>query len=60
MDTPESEDEKVRSWLAQQFHALGCHDREVAELLANGVDYHELERMIRDGCPRELAQKILL
>lgn len=33
---------------------------EIDLLIESGVDYHDLEKMLKNGCPKELAVKILL
>ena len=54
-----SDDVLVELWLLDQFARLGFDGDAIAALLAWGVDYREAERLVRAGCPLDLALRIL-
>ena len=53
--------EAVVAWRIEQLRGVG-YDRREARLLARRVDIdlHRAVDLLRDGCPHELALKILL
>lgn len=54
-----SEDVRVERWLVSQFVRLGADGDDAVLLVADGVDYHEVEALIDRGCDLELALEIL-
>lgn len=48
----------VMRWRTERLLALGYEFRRAASLATSEVDIHELERLIRRGCPRETAVRI--
>ncbi len=53
------EELQVARWRRKQLVALGL-DSDTADLLANGdTDWHQLEALLADGCPLELAVRIV-
>ncbi|MGH3084410.1 MAG: hypothetical protein ACRDNP_10215 [Gaiellaceae bacterium] len=48
----------VMRWRTERLLALGYELRLAASLAISGVDIHELERLIGNGCPRETAVRI--
>jgi hypothetical protein len=52
---------ELHLWRLRQFRSLGFDDDTARVLAAEGVDWHEAERLIRQrGCPLETATKILI
>jgi hypothetical protein len=55
------ETELVESWRAEQLGLAGYGAAAAAELaMRQDVDLHRAVEMLADGCPAELALKILL
>jgi hypothetical protein len=55
------ETELVEAWRAEQLELAGFGAAAAAELAARqDVDLHGAIELLRDGCPAELALKILL
>ena len=52
------EDTAVAEWRAGQLERLGV-SRLLARILAPDVDWHEVERLVKRGCPPELALAIV-
>lgn len=53
------EDElNVLRWRTERLLALGYDFRRAAFLAYSGIDIHELERLIRKGCPPATAERI--
>ena len=48
----------VLRWRTERLLALGYEFRRAALLAYSGVDIHELERLIRKGCPPATAERI--
>jgi hypothetical protein len=48
----------VLRWRTERLMALGYDFRNAAFLASSGVDIHELERLIRKGCPQATAERI--
>ena len=48
----------LHRWRLQQLVRLGIPDL-VAELVADSVDWHEIEELVGDGCSPELALDIV-
>jgi hypothetical protein len=46
-------------WVHDQFRRLGLSHEDAMLLTFERVDYHELERLLRRGCPKETAFEIL-
>jgi hypothetical protein len=53
----ESEELRVYSWRAEQLGRLGLSTM-IADAFANMVDWHEVARLVQNGCPPELALEI--
>jgi hypothetical protein len=53
----ESEEIRVNAWRVEQLAKLGLSTM-IADVVANVVDWHEVERLVRKGCPPELALEI--
>jgi hypothetical protein len=49
---------KVHAWRVTQLARLGVA-RPVAEAVADKVDWHEVAKLVRRGCPAELALAIV-
>ncbi len=57
--TPEDkETTAVHAWRVLQLTELGL-DRSVADEVADKVDWHEIARLVRQGCPPSLAVAIV-
>lgn len=52
------EDLRVLYWRTERLIALGYPKREAISLAASPIDIHELEHLIRRGCPPEMAPRI--
>jgi hypothetical protein len=48
----------VLRWRTERLIALGYDFRRAAFLAYSGVNIHELERLIRKGCPLATAERI--
>ena len=48
----------VLRWRTERLVALGYEPRQAACLAGSEVDVHELERLIRNGCPPRTAARI--
>jgi hypothetical protein len=48
----------VHAWRVLQLTELGL-DRPVADEIADKVDWHEVARLVRQGCPPSLAVAIV-
>lgn len=56
----QTDDEKVVAWKTKQFKEKLGFDKKTAEELALwGADHHTAEKLLNDGCPRELVRKII-
>src|SRR5262249_39825000 len=53
----ESEEVRVYMWRIEQLEKLGVSSV-IADAVANVVDWHEVARLVHDGCPPELALAI--
>ena len=51
---------QVRRWRFEQFIELGFTESESATLAEAHVDLSTVRRMIENGCPVEIATRILL
>jgi hypothetical protein len=49
---------RVHAWRVTQLAALGLA-RPVAEAVADEIDWHEVAKLVRRGCPAELALAIV-
>jgi hypothetical protein len=49
---------RVHAWRVTQLARLGLA-RPVAEAVADEVDWHEVAKLVRRGCPAELALAII-
>lgn len=57
----ESEDERVVGWRAERLLEAGFDEFVALELsLRRDVDLHRATRLLRSGCPPEMARRILL
>ncbi len=52
------ETDAVHSWRVGRLTGLGV-TRLVAETIADRVDWHEVARLVRRGCPASLAVQIV-
>jgi hypothetical protein len=60
-ESPENIDPEsgaVHAWRVSRLAALGLA-RPVAEAIADRVDWHEVARLVRSGCPASLAVRIV-
>ncbi|GIV03678.1 MAG: hypothetical protein KatS3mg015_2508 [Fimbriimonadales bacterium] len=55
-----TDEEIILSWEEEQLRALGFNSWQAQALADAGVSWHEAERLIRRGCPPELALDLLL
>jgi len=53
----ESEELQVYRWRIEQLEKLGVSSL-IADAVANLVDWHEVARLVHEGCPPELALAI--
>ena len=53
----EIEDVRVYAWRVEQLGRLGI-SIVIASAVANVVDWHEVARLVQNGCPPELALEI--
>ena len=53
----ESEEVRVYAWRVEQLGKLGI-SIVIAGAVANIVDWHEVARLVHNGCPPELALEI--
>ncbi len=58
VDKDVDEDAAVAEWRASQLERLGV-SRLLAGIFAAEVDWHEVERLVKRGCPPELALAIV-
>jgi len=49
---------RVHEWRAAQLRRLGITDT-LADIYADHVDWHQIARLVRRGCPPRLALRIL-
>jgi len=58
---PRTEEEaRVYTWRLGRFLACNLAVEDAEALACSSVDWHEFDRLIRDGCPPIVAEKILL
>jgi hypothetical protein len=58
---PESENERVERWRAEELERVGYDQESAARLAArHDVDLHRAIELLRQGCPPETALRILL
>jgi hypothetical protein len=53
----ESEEARVYAWRIEQLGKLGVSSV-IADAVADVVDWHEVARLVAEGCPPELALEI--
>jgi hypothetical protein len=53
----ESEEARVYAWRVEQLGRLGLSSV-IAYAVANMIDWHEVSRLVQQGCPPELALEI--
>ena len=53
----ESEEVRVYAWRIEQLGKLGLSSV-IADAVANLVDWHDVARLVDQGCPPELAVEI--
>lgn len=56
----QTEDERIFATRMHNFLLLGFEESDADMLAASDVDWHEVERLVRLGCPPELAAQIVL
>jgi len=56
---PPNEFERVLSYREQMFRLLGFSDTASIILAEVGADWHEAEKLIEAGCPRDVALNLL-
>ena len=49
----------AENWQIHNFHRLGFDTVEAIDAVRNGIDYHEIEPLIEQGCSKETALRIL-
>jgi hypothetical protein len=52
-----SEESRVNAWRVEQLAKLGL-SLPIADAVADAVDWHDIARLVQDGCPPELALEI--
>jgi hypothetical protein len=52
------DDLRVTRWRIDRLLSLGYEFRDAARLALSRIDIHELERLIRNGCPPATAVRI--
>jgi hypothetical protein len=55
-----SEEDRVIRWRLSCFLSLGYDADEAIELAESNIDLRELEGLLKRGCKREVATRILL
>jgi hypothetical protein len=53
------EDSAVRNWRVSQLMCFGIPGV-LAEIYADRIDWHQIARLVRRGCPPRLALRIVL
>jgi hypothetical protein len=51
--------EAVHDWRVSQLTRMGIPGT-LAEVYADGIDWHQIARLIRGGCPARLALRIVV
>jgi hypothetical protein len=51
--------EAVHDWRVSQLMRLGIPGT-LAEVYADRIDWHQIARLVRDGCPARLALRIVV
>lgn len=54
-----NEEIQVESWNIDQLTKLGLSDDQVIVALNQSIDWHELDNLLKNGCTKELAIRIL-
>ena len=57
--TMDREQLSVHDWRVSQLTRLGI-SRTLAEIYADRIDWHQIARLVRRGCPPQLALRIVL
>jgi hypothetical protein len=57
-EAADQEAQVVHAWRAARLASLGLTEQ-VAEAVADRVDWHEVARLVRAGCPASLAVAIV-
>lgn len=57
-EAPDPDASRLHAWRVTQLARLGLA-RPVAEAVADHVDWHEVAKLVRRGCPAELAVMII-
>ncbi len=52
------EEQALHTWRVSQLERLGI-PRSLAELYADDIDWHQVARLVRRGCPPLLALRIV-
>jgi hypothetical protein len=58
LEEVDPEDRMVHEWRVRQLVRLGVAEG-VAEAVADKVDWHDVARLVEDGCPAPLAVAII-
>ena len=48
----------VHNWRVSQLKRLGV-PRSLAEIYADRIDWHQIARLVKNGCPPQLALRIV-
>jgi hypothetical protein len=57
-ETIDAESQLVHEWRVTRLTGLGI-SRPLAEVYADNVDWHQIARLVRRGCPAPLALRIV-
>jgi hypothetical protein len=58
-ETVDHEQRSVHNWRVSQLTRLGISGP-LAEIYADRIDWHQVARLVRRGCPPQLALRIVL
>lgn len=50
----------VENWRIKQFTQLGFNEEQIAIMLLDQVDYHDMAKLLENGCDKETALLILI
>ena len=53
------EDELVTCWRFEQFLLLGFEEEAAFDLASSAADLHQARKLIGDGCPHDMALRIV-
>jgi hypothetical protein len=57
-DSMDHDERSVHNWRVSQLTRLGI-SRPLAEIYADRIDWHQVARLVRRGCPPQLALRIV-